>query len=113
MKVMLCAGIVLVLVGLSAAAPESAGIDGVWKAVKGEIAGQAMPAGAVKAITLTVKGAEYDVFVATENEHDQGTAKISASASPKTIDITSTNGPNKGKTMLAIYERHGDTLKVC
>jgi len=29
------------------------------------------------------------------------------------MDITGTEGPNKGKTILAIYERDGDTLRVC
>jgi uncharacterized protein (TIGR03067 family) len=29
------------------------------------------------------------------------------------MTITGTDGPNKGKTFLAIYERDGDTLKVC
>jgi uncharacterized protein (TIGR03067 family) len=29
------------------------------------------------------------------------------------MDITGTDGPNKGKTILAIYERDGDTLRVC
>ena len=28
-------------------------------------------------------------------------------------DITGTEGPNKGKTIPAIYEHKGDTLKVC
>jgi uncharacterized protein (TIGR03067 family) len=29
------------------------------------------------------------------------------------MDITGTDGPNKGKTFPAIYELDGDTLKVC
>jgi uncharacterized protein (TIGR03067 family) len=29
------------------------------------------------------------------------------------MDITGTEGPNKGKTMLAIYELEGDSMKVC
>ena len=29
------------------------------------------------------------------------------------MDITGTEGPNKGKTFQAIYELDGDTLKVC
>ena len=34
-------------------------------------------------------------------------------AKPKELDITGTDGPNKGKTILAIYERTDDTLQVC
>src|SRR4051794_40819519 len=29
------------------------------------------------------------------------------------MDITGTSGPNKGKTILAIYEQKGDTLRIC
>jgi uncharacterized protein (TIGR03067 family) len=44
---------------------------------------------------------------------DRGTCKLDPSAKPKALDITGTEGPNKGKTILAIYERDGDTLRVC
>jgi uncharacterized protein (TIGR03067 family) len=29
------------------------------------------------------------------------------------MDITGNEGPNKGKTFLAIYELKGDTLRIC
>jgi uncharacterized protein (TIGR03067 family) len=29
------------------------------------------------------------------------------------MDIIGTDGPNKGKTFLTIYERDGETLRVC
>ena len=32
---------------------------------------------------------------------------------PKAMDITGTEGPNVGRTILAIYERNGDVLRVC
>lgn len=44
---------------------------------------------------------------------DRGTVKLTASAKPKQMDFTGTEGPNKGKTILASYEQDGDTLKVC
>lgn len=34
-------------------------------------------------------------------------------AEPKALDIAGTEGPNKGRTILAIYEQGGDTLPVC
>ena len=40
-------------------------------------------------------------------------AFLNPSAKPKALDITGTEGPNKGKTILAIYERNGDTLRIC
>ena len=42
-----------------------------------------------------------------------GTQKLDPSKSPKTIDVTMTEGLNKGTVMLGIYEIDGDTLKVC
>ena len=42
-----------------------------------------------------------------------GTQKIDPTKSPKTIDMTMTEGPSKGKVMLGIYEIEGDTMKAC
>jgi uncharacterized protein (TIGR03067 family) len=42
-----------------------------------------------------------------------GTQKIDPSKSPKTIDVTMTEGLNKRAVMLGIYEIDGDTLKAC
>ena len=44
---------------------------------------------------------------------DEGTLKLKPKAKPKEMDIIGTDGPNKGKTFLAIYERDGDTLRIC
>jgi len=39
--------------------------------------------------------------------------KIDPIKKPKTIDYTVTDGPEKGKTVLGIYELDGDTVKFC
>jgi uncharacterized protein (TIGR03067 family) len=39
--------------------------------------------------------------------------QVGTQKSPKAIDVTMTEGPNKGKVMLGIYEIDGDTLKAC
>jgi len=44
---------------------------------------------------------------------DEGTVKIDGTKKPKTMDIVGTEGPNKGKTILSIFEFDGDKLKVC
>jgi len=62
-------------------------------------------------IKLVVKDDKYTVTVG--KTVDQGTVKLNPAAQPKEMDITGTDGPNKGKTILAIYERDGDTLRVC
>lgn len=41
-----------------------------------------------------------------------GTQKIDPSKSPKTIDVTMIEGPNKGQVMVGIYKFDGETLTV-
>ena len=65
----------------------------------------------MKALSLVIKGDTYTVMVG--DVVDKGTTKRDASKTPKTIDIVGTEGPNKGKTILGIYELNGDTLRVC
>jgi uncharacterized protein (TIGR03067 family) len=38
---------------------------------------------------------------------------VHPSAHPKTIDVTFTEGPEKGKSSYGIYELEGDTYRVC
>lgn len=86
-------------------------LEGTWLPTEAELAGQKFPDEIRKSIKLVVKGDMYTVTVGTKA--DNGTVKLNAKAKPKTMDITGTDGPNKGKTFKAIYERDGDTLKVC
>jgi uncharacterized protein (TIGR03067 family) len=86
-------------------------IDGAWLPSAAELGGQKFPDEVRKTMKLVVKDGNYTVTVG--NEVDQGTIKLNPSAKPKAMDITGTDGPNKGKTIPAIYERNGDTLRIC
>jgi uncharacterized protein (TIGR03067 family) len=86
-------------------------MNGTWVPVSGELGGNKLPAEQLKTIKLEIKGEQYTVTVG--DKVDKGTVKMDAAKKPKEIDITGTDGPNKGKTMLAIYELKGDTLRVC
>src|SRR5262245_15844907 len=86
-------------------------IQGAWVPLTAEFGGKMFPEEVRKAIKLVVKDDKYTVT--TGKAVDQGTAKVNPAAKPKELDIVGTDGPNKGKTILAIYERDGDTLKVC
>lgn len=86
-------------------------LDGVWLPSSAELGGTPFPDEVRKSIRLEIKGDDYTVTVGAQP--DRGTCKRDPSAKPKTLDITGTEGPNKGKTILAIYERNGDTLRVC
>jgi len=92
-------------------AKDDDGIQGTWLPTVAELAGKEFPEEIRKTIKLVLKGDTYTVTVG--KVIDKGTVKRNPSAKPKELDITGTEGPNKDKTFLAIYELEGDTLRVC
>jgi uncharacterized protein (TIGR03067 family) len=86
-------------------------MEGEWAPTAGEFGGKTFPEDILKSIKLVLKGDTYTVGAGEQT--DRGTIKLDASKTPKAMDITGTEGPNKGKTFPAIYELSGDTLKVC
>lgn len=86
-------------------------IQGTWQASSAELGGQKYPDQIVKTIKLVVKDDTYLVTVGAGP--DRGTLKLDVSAKPKAMDITGTEGPNKGKMIPAIYETNGDALRIC
>ena len=76
------------------------------------MAGQKFPDEVRKTIKLELD-ADGKYTVTTGTGVDKGSVKLDVKAKPKTMDINSTEGANKGKTFLAIYDLKDDTLKVC
>lgn len=88
--------------------------DGIWKPKGALLGGNLLPPQALKAITMTVKGDTYEVHVEGEDHVDKGTAARDESVTPHRMTIKSLEGPNKGKTILAIYEIKGpNAYRVC
>jgi uncharacterized protein (TIGR03067 family) len=88
--------------------------DGVWKPIAAVMGGVRLPQPALQAITLKISGANYEVTVEGEKEPDKGTCTYDETTTPKRMTIKSTEGPNKGKTFLAIYEmKDAGSLRVC
>jgi len=86
-------------------------IDGVWLPSSAELAGKPWPEEFRKITRLTINGDQYTLTVG--QSPDKGTLKLDPSTTPKSLDIIGTEGPNKGKTILAIYQLQGDELKIC
>jgi uncharacterized protein (TIGR03067 family) len=104
----------LVVLCSSAACADDAkdnALEGTWVPSAAELGGKKYPDEVRKTIRLVVKGDRYTVTVG--NQPDRGTCKLNPLANPKALDITGTEGPNKGRTILCIYDRNGDTLRVC
>ena len=94
--------------------PESRTPEGVWKPIAAILGGARLSKESLDAITLRISGTNYEVTVKGETEPDRGFSTLDTIASPKHMTITSTNGPNRGKTFLAIYEMKDErSLRVC
>lgn len=90
---------------------ELAKFKGTWKFVSIEAEGQKTPEEVFKDTRLVLDGDKFTVTGG--NETFAGTFKVDISKKPKKIDVIFTEGPEKGKTSLGIYELEGDTYKVC
>ena len=97
------------LAGWSADAKDA--IQGTWLPAAAELGGKMLPDKVRETIRLVIKDGKYKATVG--EVVDQGTVKLNAAAKPKKMDITGTDGPNKGKTIPAIYELDGHTLRIC
>jgi uncharacterized protein (TIGR03067 family) len=86
-------------------------IQGTWVPMSGELAGKPFPDETLKTIKLVITEGKYKATVGTES--DEGTFMLDPAAKPKAMDVTGNGGPNKGKTIPAVYELTDDTLTVC
>jgi uncharacterized protein (TIGR03067 family) len=99
------------LAAWSADAKDGDAIQGAWLPATAEFGGKMFPDEVRNSIKLVIKDGTYTVT--TGPNVDKGTIKLNPSAKPKALDIAGTDGPNKGKTILAVYELDGDTLRIC
>jgi uncharacterized protein (TIGR03067 family) len=86
--------------------------QGTWTIESSETGGTPIPPGELKGLIVIFEGDKHTVKTGDE-VIQVGTQKLDPSKSPKAIDVTMTEGPNKGAVMLGIYEIDGDTLRVC
>jgi len=91
---------------------ETKKFQGDWTIESSVTGGMELPADQLKGFVVIFEGDKHTVKMG-DQVIQVGTQKIDPSKSPKTIDVTMTEGPDKGKVLLGIYEIDGDTLKVC
>jgi uncharacterized protein (TIGR03067 family) len=86
-------------------------LQGTWRLVSGVNDGKKLGAKAIEGSRLTIEGNKHTVEVGGKTY--KGTHKLGADKKPKTIDITDTEGPFKGRKVLGIYEVDGDEFRIC
>jgi len=84
---------------------------GTWQLTKGVIGGTPMPAGEVSKIRIELTDGRYRLTGA--ESPDEGTWTVHRDQKPIGLDVTGTDGPNKGKTFLAIVKLHRNRMTVC
>lgn len=113
----LCTRVLAGLVLLSLAASQNSlsedaknDLEGTWDLVSLERDGKEVkPQNDTKMVTT---GSKF-VIKAGGKIVAAGTATYDASKKPKAVDVTYTEGPDKGKTLKGIYEVVGDTARFC
>jgi uncharacterized protein (TIGR03067 family) len=84
---------------------------GNWKVEKAELGGKDLT-DQLKTLKFEVRdGGKYITQVGEVK--DEGAFTVDAAKTPKEVDIKPGGGPNKGKTMKAIYKIDGDSFTVC
>lgn len=81
-------------------------IYGQWQAASGTLGGAAMAEEIVGATKLTIASNSYEVNLA--GAIDSGSCNIEVDTDPMQMTIRGEQGPNSGKTILAIVELLGD-----
>lgn len=89
---------------------EPAALQGVWLAKSATMAGKAVPGEIVQQLRLEIRGREYVVM--TSAGPDEGLLEIDDQANPKRMRIIGQRGPNKDRTVLAVFEVQGNRLKI-
>jgi uncharacterized protein (TIGR03067 family) len=86
-------------------------IQGGWKMVLGFINGEELPADQVKTGELTIEDDQYQAKLGAAVSTSR--IKVDSSKAPKEIDLTYTDGAQKGKTVKGIFKVSGDDLTIC
>jgi uncharacterized protein (TIGR03067 family) len=86
-------------------------LEGTWKVISGEAGGMPLPLEVTRNFKLSFQGSTFITQVGDQKR--EGSYTVDPGKSPRTIDITLSSGPDKGKTQLAIYSVLGNTLRIC
>jgi uncharacterized protein (TIGR03067 family) len=95
----------------AAAKAELTRFEGTWRYVSVLIEGKPTSEETLKDEKLVLTGDRFAVI--SPGETHRGTYSVDPSATPHTLDVSFTEGPQAGTTRKGIYELEGDTCRVC
>ncbi|QEL15279.1 TIGR03067 domain-containing protein [Limnoglobus roseus] len=89
---------------------EMKALAGKWTVADAEVDGKKVSE-TFKNLELVLEGGNYTVKVG--GMEDKGTVTVNTAKAPKAMDVSGTEGPNRGQTYPCIYELKDDTLTIC
>jgi uncharacterized protein (TIGR03067 family) len=92
---------------------ELARIEGTWQLVYAETDGKTAPTEKIRPVRVEIKGSSHSVYFGDKQVVHDVSFTLDPTATPRTIDDTVNEGPDKGKQIHGIYELEGDTLASC
>ena len=96
-----------------AVAKDLQAFKGTWRLSSKEEDGKKFSEEEIKDVIATNDGSGNISVRRGDKEINEGTVKLDPTKSPRTIDVTFTEGERKGQTVLGIYEIEGDAFRVC
>ena len=92
--------------------PTDTSAQGLWKMKSARVNGTGFPPSLANSTTLKLDGVNYEVE--SGGNPDKGTCVQDRTTTPHRMTISSVEGTNAGKTILAIFEMPNEkTLRVC
>ena len=86
--------------------------EGVWRFVSVEVEGVRQPEVPFETNKLIISK-DGGFTIVQGPKITRGRLRVDPTTTPKHYDFTLTEGPDTGLTALGIYERDGDTYKIC
>ena len=88
-------------------------LEGAWVPVAASVSGRELLVAELRVKYLVLDGRDYSIVDRSNQIVDRGEYLVNDRATPRTIDIVGRDGPNAGRSMLAIFELKDDQLTVC
>ena len=86
-------------------------LQGAWEVASAEVNGNKISSGDLDGITLTIHGKTFEST--HDAQTDRGAFTVNNAPQPQEMDVRAENGAWAGRTVPAIYEAAGDTLRIC
>ena len=86
-------------------------IRGTWIPVEAILEGKRLPEEGLEGMVLTIDHTTYSLQA--PGGLDKGTVEVHSLQYPLGVDLTVTDGPNRGRVRRAIWETAGNWMRVC